>query len=111
MSVFNLLKLKEKFEIQTYSRPRDVDKHNHVPFSGSPKKHPHAQNRIILITDPFTYNTIYYEFRVDDIAFAEELPNITNIEGDSVPMARLWIKRQCMAIQCTPFIVDTLPRH
>lgn len=110
MSIINFLELKEKFEIQTYGKPGSVDKTNYIPFSGSPKKHPHEPSRVILIADPFSDNTFYYEFRARDIAFAEELPNIANLKGESVPMVRIWVKKQSIAIRCTPFIVDALKR-
>lgn len=108
MTLTHLLEVKEKFKIQTYSKPKHLDRLNHIPFSGSPRKHPTEKGRIILIADPFTANTFYYEFRIEDIAFAEELPSITNIDGDSITMARIWVKKQSVAIRCTPFIVDTI---
>ncbi len=108
MTLANLLEVKEKFKIQTYSKPKQPDRLTHIPFSGSPRKHPTEKGRVILIADPFTDNTFYYEFRIADIAFAEELPSITNIDGDSITMARIWVKKQSVAIRCTPFIVDTI---
>ena len=109
MPIINFLKLKERFEIQKYRRPRAVDRENYIPFSGSPRKHPHVRDKVILIVDPFSPNTFYYVFRVEDIAFAEDLPSITNIEGESVTMVRLWLNRKSTAVQCTPFIVDKIP--
>lgn len=110
MSIYKFLELKEKFEIQAYKKPGNIDKKEYIPFSGSPRKHPHEISRVILIADPFTDNTFYYEFRVKDIAFAEELPNITNLAGESVSMVRIWVTRQSIAIRCTPFIVDKIKR-
>jgi len=110
MSIINFLELKDKFEIQTCQKSGNVDKTTHIPFSGSPRKHPHETSRVILIADPFTDNTFYYEFQVDDIAFAEELPSMTTLKGKSVSMVRLWVKKQSIAIRCTPFIVDTIKR-
>lgn len=109
MPVINFLKLKERFEIQRYRRPQSVDRENYIPFSGSPRKHPDADNKLILIVDPFSANTFYYVFHIEDVGFAEELVNITNLEGESVSMVRLWIKRQSMAIQCSPFVVEKIP--
>ncbi|MBT3388548.1 MAG: inorganic pyrophosphatase Ppa, partial [Desulfobacula sp.] len=51
-----------------------------------------------------------YEFRGEDITCAEELASITNINGESIPMVRIWVKKQSIAVQCTPFIVDTIKR-
>jgi hypothetical protein len=103
-----ILDVKEKFEIQAYGKPENIDRHTHIPFSGSPRKHPTEKGRIILIADPFTSNTFYYEFKIADIAFAEEMANMTNIDGDAVPMARIWVKKKSVAIRSTPFIVDSI---
>jgi inorganic pyrophosphatase len=104
----NTLDTIERFEIQAYRKSGAVDKKNHVPFSGSPRKHPWDPEKIILIVDPFTGSTFYYEFKVRDIGFAEELPSMTNIDGESVNMARIWVKKQSVAIQCSPFRVDAI---
>ncbi|MBU0971531.1 MAG: inorganic pyrophosphatase Ppa [Proteobacteria bacterium] len=112
MTITHLLEGKGKFEIQAYARPKNMDRDTHIPFSGAPRKHPLEKNKIILIVDPFTTNTFYYEFNIEDIGFAEELANLTNIDGDAIPMARIWVKKQSVGVRCTPFIVDTIvPRR
>ena len=108
MSSINFPELNEKFEIQTYTNIKNMDRSIHTPFSGSPKKHPYDKSLVILVADPFTDNTFYYEFRGKDITCAEELASITNINGESIPMVRIWVKKQSVGIQCTPFIVDTI---
>ncbi len=110
MAIVNFLELKEKFEIQATGRPQDFDKTKHIPFSGSPRKHPHDTTRVILIADPFSDNTFYYEFRAKDITVAEDLPSMTTLAGESVSMVRIWVKKQSIAIRCTPFIVDSIRR-
>ncbi|MDD9302362.1 MAG: inorganic pyrophosphatase Ppa [Desulfobacter sp.] len=97
---------REKFEIQAYGKDQNIDKNTHIPFSGSPRKHPYDPERFILVADPFTDNTFYYEFKIADIGFAEELPNMTNINGEAVPMARIWVVKQSVGIRSTPFVVD-----
>ena len=110
MSAFS--KEMEKFEVQAYAKPENFDQKDHLPFSGSPQKHPYDSDRIILVADPFTPNTFYYEFMVGDIGFAEELSNMTNIEGESVPMARIWVKKKSVGIRSTPFLVEEIrPRR
>jgi len=99
---------REKFEIQAYSKTGKIDRKTHIPFSGSPRKHPYDLDRFILVADPFTTNTFYYEFKIADIGYAEELPNMTNIDGDAVPMARIWVKRKSVGIRSTPFIVEEI---
>ncbi|MCF6248355.1 MAG: hypothetical protein L3J69_13500 [Desulfobacula sp.] len=64
MYIINFLELKEKLEIQKYVNLESLDKKNHVPFSGSPRKHPYEQTRVILIADPFSENTFFYEFNI-----------------------------------------------
>lgn len=108
MSIINFIELKEKFEIQTYRNVEHTDMNIHIPFSGSPRKHPYNDSRVILVSDPFSENTFFYEFRVEDITGAEELSSITNLKGESIPMVRIWVKKQSVAVQCTPFIVDTV---
>ncbi len=109
MTLTHIVDVKEKFEIQAYAKPnKKIDRHTHIPFSGSPRKHPVEKEKILLIADPFTTNTFYYEFKIADIGFAEELSNMTNIDGDAVPMARIWVKKKSVAVRCTPFIVDAI---
>ena len=108
MPLTHIVDVKEKFEIQTYAKPKNLDRHTHIPFSGSPRKHPMEKAKILLIADPFTTSTFYYEFKVADIEFAEELPNMTNIDGDAVRIARIWVKKRSVAVRCTPFIVDAI---
>ena len=44
----------QKFEVQVYKKPKSIKNlhESHVPFSGSPRKHPYDPTRVILITDP-----------------------------------------------------------
>lgn len=108
MPFSTFIELKDNYEIQVYKKAKNMDKREHIPFSGSPQKHPYEHDKIILIADPFTRDTFYYEFRARDIGFAEELPSLTTIDGESVIMVRIWVKKQSVGIRCTPFIVDSL---
>lgn len=108
MKVSAYLQETKKFEIQAYEKPKDLRmlKDSHVSFSGTPRKHPYDAEKVILIVDPFSTNTFYYEFRADDIAYVEELPSMVNLEGTSITMVRLWIKKMRIGVRCTPFIVQ-----
>ena len=68
MPISLLLDVQEKFEVQAYKKPKNRDQHTHIPFSGSPRKHPFEDEKLILIADPFTANTFYYEFNARDIS-------------------------------------------
>ena len=97
-----------KLEIQAYKRPKDIKtlRKTHVAFSGSPQRHPYDQQKIILVADPYSTNNFFYEFHKKDITYVEELPNIVNLEGESVTMVRVWLKKLSIGIRCSPFIVE-----
>jgi inorganic pyrophosphatase len=97
-----------KFQIQAFKKPKDIHLmwKTHVSFSGSPKKHPYDPGKVILVADPFSTDNLYYEFNKDDISYVEELPNLVNREGDTITMARVWVKKMSVGIRCSPFIVE-----
>ncbi len=103
----------KKFEIEAYKKPGDLKelRKTHVPFSGSPSKHPYDSNKVILVPDPYGGSPFYYEFQSEDIDFVEKLPNIVTLEGETVKMARLWVKKTSVGMVCTPFIVEETKRQ
>ena len=104
----------KKFEIQAYQRPRDLSSllKDYVAFSGTPQEDPTDSDKVILLMNPLSTHTFYYEFRRKDISYAEELPTLVNLEGDSVTMTRIWVKKGSVGLRCTPFIVaDTTMRR
>ncbi len=108
----NYLQEAHKFEIQAYQKPKDVRelKKTHVAFSGALRKHPHESAKIILVSDPFSSATFYYEFATDDISYAEEMPNLVTPEGEAIRMVRIWVKKGCIGVRCTPFMVEDTRR-
>ena len=101
-----------KFELQAYEKPSDLShfRKTHVPYSGSPHKHPYDSGKVILVPDPYANKTIYLEFRIDDISYVEELPNVVDLEGKAVTMARIWVEKGSVALLCSAFVVeDTTP--
>ena len=97
-----------RFEIQAYKRPRDPRelKSTHVPFTGSPRKHPYDQAIIVLVADPYGSATFYYEFNAKDIDYVEELPKLVDVEGKAITMARVWVKKRSIGLRATPFVVE-----
>jgi len=97
-----------KFHIQAYQKPKNVQtlRNTHVSFSGSPKKHPYDTDKVILVSDPFSTNTLYFDFNKDDISYLEELPNLVNLDGETITMVRIWVKKMSVGIRCSPFIVE-----
>jgi len=108
MTITKFLQEAEKHELQPYKKPKDVKnlKGTNIAFSGSPRKHPYDKEMVILLADPYSTNTFYYEFKIKDISHVEELPNIVNIDQEAVTMVRIWIKKNSIGIRCMPFIVE-----
>jgi hypothetical protein len=108
MATKNIPQEVKRFEIEAYERPKDLKelKKTHVPFSGSPLKHPHDPKKVILVPDPYGSSPFYYEFNSDDVTFAERLPSIVNLEGETTPIVRLWVKKLSRGIVYTPFLVE-----
>lgn len=99
-----------KFEIEKYNAPEDIQSlsKTHVPYSGAIRKHPIDPEQIFLIPDPYNEKSPYLEFAINDITHVEKLANIVNIRGETIAMARIWVKIGSLAIQCTPFQVSSL---
>ncbi len=110
MPINTLLKKTEKFEIEKYKKPKDRKTlvETHIPYSGSPKKHPYDNEKMILVIDPYYTSTFYYEFNKSDISYIEELPNLVNLEGEVFTIVRIWIKKMSIAVRCTPFSVGDI---
>jgi inorganic pyrophosphatase len=106
----NFIQKFKKFDIQRYKTPKDYKSisKTHVPFTGSPQRHPYDKHKILIISDPFSTNTHYYEFLTKNIDFVEELPSMVTLEGDTVSMARVWVKKKSVGIRCTPFLVHEI---
>ncbi len=93
----------KQFTLEKY-RKDDISK-THRVFEGTPKKNPHDDSLMILLTDPFSKKREFYEFTVDSIGHIEEIGTITNQEGESALKIRIWIKKGTPAIKAKPFIV------
>jgi inorganic pyrophosphatase len=107
MPIRNLMQSARKFEIQPYRRVKDTKclAKTHVAYSGWPQKHPSDDARIILVADPFSHNTFYYEFETTDIGLIESLPSIVTLDNQTLLMARVWVRKGALAIRSTPFLV------
>jgi len=109
MPITKFLQEARQFEILTlrestrYADLRDT----HVPFSGSPHRHPYDESKFILMADPYC-SSLYYEFNTEDIDVVEELPSIVNLDGETMTMVLIWVKKMSLALRCSPFVVDSL---
>ena len=107
MSAPAKLSTAQRFEIEAYKKPKHFNEliKTHVPFTGSPQRHPYNSEKVILFTDPYSTHTAYYEFNASDISYLEELPSIVNLDGKAILMVRLWVKKLSLGLRCSPFIV------
>ena len=95
------------FSVRIYKRPMEEARlrETHIAFTGSPQRHFFDPDKVLLVTDPFSRNTSYFEFLSDDIAYVEELQTSVDIDGNAIPMVRIWVRKGSIAIRSTPFVV------
>lgn len=105
MSIKKFLTTGPFHEIIKYSS-NDNYSQNNVAFTGMPRKHPYDSKKIILISDPLSSNTIFYEFKLNDISHAEEVSNIVSESGKGIRLVKVWVKKGCVALRYEPFIVQ-----
>jgi len=105
MGIQKFLQKAKKFEVDAYKKLQALRRH-HVPFSGTPQKHPCDENKIILVADPLSTQMFYYDFKTADVEGIQELPSLVTPEGESITMVRLWVKKGRIGVRCTPFVVE-----
>lgn len=108
MSLKNFPQESMKFEIQAFKKVADRRKlrETHVPYTGAPQRHPYDDGRILLVADPYSPNTFYYEFDREDVSYVEELPNLVNMDGETISMVRIWVRKMSIGVRCQPFFVE-----
>ncbi len=99
--LFNITKYKSKVDYANCA----------VSFTGSPRKHPYDQEKLLLVSDPFSSNTIFYEFRIKDIVHYDDLPGIATDSGENLFMVRLWINKGSLGLKYEPFEVNDPIRY
>jgi len=110
MSFEKYLESKPFYEITKYSGHPDYSREN-VAFTGAPRKHPYDRKKMLLISDPFSSNTIFFEFNIDDITHIEELSRIATQSGEIVNLVKIWVKKKSLGLKYEPFVVeDTISR-
>ncbi|MBN2875212.1 MAG: hypothetical protein JXM71_08980 [Spirochaetales bacterium] len=92
------------YELQPYRSdpPQDA-----LAFTGSPRKHPYDDEKLILIVEPHDGESAIYEFKAADIVGAQDLPSPVTEAGESYRIVRLWIRRGAVGIKYEPFEVET----
>ena len=110
MSIRKYLASMPLFEIIKFNT-KDNFVEKAVSFKGSPRKHPYDSEKLILIANPFSAHTFFYEFLIKDIIHYDELPSLVTDSGDTAPIVRIWVLRGTIGIEYTPFEVDDPVRY
>jgi len=100
-----LLDLSPQFDIKKYDSTKNI-KETHASFEGTPKQHPTDKNIIVLLTDPFDRESVFYEFAIDSVGSVEDLGTIISNTGDTAHKVRVWIHKGKTAIKSQPFNVE-----
>lgn len=94
-----------QFQIEPYRGSRKKLDEAAVAFTGSPQSGADS-GKVMLMSDPFSQQAFFYEFRPGDILYAEEMPGMSMPDASMVPMVRLWIKKGATALRIEPFSVQ-----
>ena len=104
MHAINYLEAVPLFEVTRYAgvrtRPSDA---SHV--SGTPRRHPYDPDKILFLPEPLEKPRFFYEIRLADIVFAEEINRIATADGESLEIIRLWIAHGSVCLAMQPFEV------
>jgi len=105
----NLVKLLEEgnyFEIQKRSgRSKTLEKDS-TPFCGALR--PHYNTKILLLlSSPLESGSDVFEFRSEDILYAEELSSLTKPNGVTDARVRPWVRNGSPAMRMEPLRVGS----
>ena len=106
MSFVKLLNEGKFFEIQKSMKRSDSMEKELTPFCGALRPH-NNPNMILLLTSPLESRSEVFEFRSEDITYAEELSSLSKPNGVTVEQVRLWVKNGSPAMRMEPVRVGT----
>ena len=106
MSVVKLFNEGKFFEVQKRTKRSDSLEKESTPFCGALRPH-NNPNMILLLTSPLESRSEVFEFRSEDIAYAEELSSLSKPNGVTVEQVRLWVKNGSPAMRMEPVRVGT----
>ena len=104
MGFVKLLEEGKYFEIQKRSGRSDTLEQESTPFCGALRPH-YNPKMILLLSSPLESRGDVFEFRSEDIIYAEELSSITKPNGVTVEQVRLWVKNGSPAMRMEPILV------
>ena len=104
MSIRQYLDTAPLFEITRYDKHPNYQREC-ISFVGAPRKHPYDEKKMLLIHDPFSSHTVFYEFLIKDILAVDDLPSIATEAGDSAQTVRIWVLKGSLGLKYEPFEV------
>jgi len=105
MSIRRYLETQPLYDLVKYDRRPELASEA-ISFIGAPRKHPYDDSKLLLITEPFSSDTEFFEFQTDDIVYYEERPNISTESGESLFIVQIWVRKGSLGIQYHPFEVS-----
>ena len=106
MSFVKLLEEGKYYEIQKRSGRSDTLEQESTPFCGALRPH-YNPKMLLLLSSPLESRGNVFEFRSEDIIYAEELSSITKPNGVTVERVRLWVRNGSPAMRMEPILVGT----
>ncbi|MBC8259175.1 MAG: hypothetical protein H8E38_09175 [SAR324 cluster bacterium] len=104
MSFVKLLEEGKYFEIQKRSGRSETLEQEATPFCGALRPH-YNPNMLLLLSNPLESRSEVFEFRSEDVLFAEELSSLTKPNGVTVEQVRLWVRDGSPAMRMEPMHV------
>ena len=101
MSVVRLLNEGKFFEVQKRTKRSDSLEKESTPFCGALRPH-YNPKMILLLTNPLESSSEVFEFRSEDITYAEELSSLSKPNGVTVEQVRLWVRNGSPAMRMEP---------
>ena len=99
--------------IEMITRERALEKYSNrnrllkeaVPYVGHPKQSASEPDKIFLRLNPLSSNGSLLEFKIEDIAFAENVETVANKEGETFQIFKIWILVGSIGIKFEQFVV------
>lgn len=97
--------LMARYQIEPYRGTLKKLQEIAIAFSGSPQGQRDPE-KVVLQADPLSQQTMFYEFRSQDIVYVEETSGISMPDGSMVSMVRIWVRKGTTALKIEPFHVQ-----
>jgi len=93
------------FDLEKYDPRKNI--HDHcISFIGTPKKHPYDHDKLILVQNPYSSDTVFYEFYLENIEAVEDVPSLVTETGESMKMVKIWVTKGSRGLRYEPFEVN-----